>query len=178
MQEIKKQVADPVIIRIENKSKTRSLKDVKIFSIENLYNTYEPIKFGYFLKNIFKKHAWQSLFKNRNFVLSSGVPNISYRQIVNWLSVEPIVVGMTRIVANNRIDAQSVFMITTYSVSGAFVGKPIISTIDSYQYQQNQTEIYSTFLLGGRTEIIVSNISPKSTYTMMFFPMLKDQRTK
>jgi len=102
----------------------------------------------------------------------SGIPNITYTQMLNSIIFSPFTVGLTRLISptTNPAQIQAVFTIATYTMSGAFAGKPQIPIYDSYQYQQGQIDIHSPYMLNGNTSFLLSTLYASNTLVVQFWP--------
>jgi hypothetical protein len=124
------------------------------------------------ISNVEVLYASRRLANNATTGVSfgSGIPNVTYTQILNSIIFSPFTVGLTRLISSNTSQIQSVFTITTYSITGSFVGKPQIPTYDSYQYQTGQIDLTSPYILNGNTSFVLATLYASTTLTIQFYP--------
>jgi len=124
------------------------------------------------ISNVEVLYASRRLANNATTGVSfgSGIPNVTYTQILNSIIFSPFTVGLTRLISSNTSQIQTVFTITTYSITGSFVGKPQIPTYDSYQHQTGQIDLTSPYILNGNTSFVLATLYAGATLTIHFYP--------
>ena len=142
--------SDPIIVTVQNSTTT------DISNLEVLYAS---------------KRLANNATAGVNF--GSGIPNVTYTQILNSIIFTPFTVGLTRMIGSGSsasAQIQSVYTIATYTLSGAFAGKPQIPTFDSYQYQTGQIDVRSPYMLNGNTSFVLATLYASTTLTIQFYP--------
>jgi len=109
-------------------------------------------------------------YEKNGIIISSLIPNVTYRYIVKSFITNKTNIGLTLIVCENKNQILQNYSVKTQEANGNSFVKVIRPTIDPYQ---NQTTILSDkekFTLDGNTEIILHKIKSKTVVKMYFYP--------
>lgn len=106
-----------------------------------------------------------------SITLSSGVPNATYRDLLNQSQSSPFTAGMTYIIATTpSTQAQETFTITTFDANGTLMSIPVVPNIDPYQQQSNMTVTETEYRVDGMTYLTFSSIAANAVFTIKIFP--------
>lgn len=106
-----------------------------------------------------------------SITISSGVPNSTYRDLLQQTSDNPFTCGMVYIIATTPVtQAQETFTINTFDANGNLVSIPIIPTIDPYQQQNNMTVTEQEFRVDAKTYLTFSTIAANAVFTVRMYP--------
>ena len=158
--EIDPTTLQPYILTISNNT-SETIKDFKILS----FSEYQNSKYLDNVGNIFIK-------KNKGYIsIRSGIHNISYKDILFQFMVQPFQVGLTYVVAfGNQEQSTKTFEIITKDANGNLAQKTLVPTIDPYQQQTNIVVVKYNYGIDMFTDIIYSEILPKTTFSIYFYP--------
>jgi hypothetical protein len=109
-------------------------------------------------------------YEKNGIIISSVIPNVTYRYIVKNFITNKTNIGLTYIACENKNQILQNYSVKTQEANGNYFVKVIRPTIDPYQ---NQTTILSDkekFTLDGNTEIILHKIKSKTVVKMYFYP--------
>jgi len=136
-------------------------KDVSIFGSFSKISSSEN---SYFNKD-------NSLVCNQ-VLISSITPNISYAEILYYIAVNPVGIGLNyiRSLSGNKSQITSEFKIRTKDARGNVAQKTIVPSIDPYQQQNNVLYNKEKFKIDGFTEFIIRELQPKTTIVYQFYP--------
>lgn len=106
-----------------------------------------------------------------SITLSSGVPNSSYRDLLNQSQSSPFTAGLTYIVATTpSTQALQAFTINTFDANGTLMSIPIIPVIDPYQQQTNMTVTEQEYRVDGMTYLTFSSIAANAVFSIYIYP--------
>jgi hypothetical protein len=158
-EEIDPRILTPYILTISNNT-SETIKDFKILSFLEYQNSKDLDKEG----NIFIK-------KNKgNITIKSGIPDISYNQILYQFMNQPILVGLTYIMSTNKEQITKFIEIKKKDAVGNESYSALAPTIDPYQYQTNIVAVKYNYGIDMNTNIICSEILPNTTFNIYFYP--------
>jgi hypothetical protein len=149
--------SQPYIVKIENTT-NKIIKDVCLF-FGNNQNELAFNSDGNYVEN--------------GLVISSGVPNISYQQIVKNFIKNPFAIGLTYIQSINAKQVLEKFTFKFQDSNGNFFGKVITPIIDPYQQQTNIVAIKNSYFLDGNSSIVLNQVYPKTVLEIYFYPANK-----
>ncbi|MEI7509325.1 MAG: hypothetical protein WCJ62_07660 [Flavobacterium sp.] len=147
--------SQPYAVRVENTT-DQLIENVSLFFANN-QNQELFTENGDYVKN--------------GLIISSGICNVSYRQISNQLAIEKITVGLTYINSENHQQVKEKFSIEQSDANGNFSCKVISPTIDPYQHQSKIVAVQEKYPLNGNTSIVLHNLHPKTIVRMYFYPI-------
>lgn len=103
--------------------------------------------------------------------VSSGIPDITYRDLLAQVTNQPFTCGLTYLECTN-VPAQvnKVFTISTKDASGSQLSVPIVSLIDPYQQQLSINVCKQEYRIDGNTKMTFSSILANAVITISIFP--------
>jgi hypothetical protein len=116
-----------------------------------------------------------STFTNGNLVsgnvtISSGIPNVTYQQMLYQFQVTPFSVGLTYLQSSSASQLLEVISVNTRDANGNLAQKPLIPTIDPYQNQDTVLALRQGFRIDGYTKLVISQILASTTVKLYFYP--------
>jgi hypothetical protein len=158
----KQLTSQPYIVNIENTT-DKPINDVVLF-FGNNQNENKFTKDGKYVES--------------GLVISSGIPDVTYKQIVNNFVDNHFSVSLTYIqsITSNQVLEKLTFKYQ--DANGNFFGKVIVPTIDPYQQQTNIVAVKSNYYLDGNSSIILHKIYPKTTLKIYIYPEVKMYNSK
>lgn len=119
--------------------------------------------------------AYTNLYNATNFgnsaaiVLSSGVTNITYQEIVAQSQSKPFECGLIYLESTNTSQVTQALTITHKDANGMQISNPVIPSKDPYQNLDTVLAVRYKFKMDGFASIAVS-ILANSTLTLKIFP--------
>lgn len=103
--------------------------------------------------------------------ISSAISNVTYQQFLYQTMNNPYSVGLTYIQANN-VNAQvtQVLSLNTQDANGNQAIKPLIPTVDPYQFQAGIIALKQTYRIDGYTKLTIALVLPSSVFQLFFYP--------
>jgi hypothetical protein len=144
----------PYIVNIENTT-DKIIENVSLF-FGNNQNELAFDKKGNYVAN--------------GLIISSGVPNVTYKHIVKNFITNKFNIGLTYMQSATSNQVLEKFTYKHQNSNGVFYGRTITPTIDPYQQQTNIVAVKTEYTLDGDTEIILHKVHPKTTVGMYFYP--------
>jgi hypothetical protein len=116
-----------------------------------------------------------STFTNGNLVsgnvtISSGIPNVTYQQMLYQFQVTPFSIGLTYLQSSSNSQLLEVISVNTRDANGNLAQKPLIPTIDPYQNQDTVLALRQGYRIDGYTKLIISQILASTTVKLYFYP--------
>ena len=146
--------SQPYAVKVENTT-NKAIENVSLFFTNNQNQlSYTPN--GDYVEN--------------GLIISSGINNVSYRQISNQLAIEKINVGLTYIQSVTPNQVKEKFNIEQNDANGNFSCKLVSPTIDPYQLQSHIVAVGEKYTLNGNTAIVLHKVHPKTIVTIYFYP--------
>ena len=106
-----------------------------------------------------------------SITISSGVPNISYRDLLATSQTNPFTVGQTYISSQaTPAQVQEVFTVTTKDPNGSLLQVPISPAIDPYQQQSGILVDDTPYRIDGNTKLTISQVLGSAVVQVRFFP--------
>lgn len=103
-------------------------------------------------------------------VISSDIPEISYKKIYEYLKNNSLEVGLTYIQSSTENQITQSFIFKYQDVKGLFFGKKLNPIIDPYQQQTTIVAVKDKYTLDENSSIIYSKINPITTLKIYFYP--------
>jgi hypothetical protein len=103
-------------------------------------------------------------------VISSDIPEISYKKVCEHLKNNSVEVGLTYIQSSTQNQILEPFIFKYANAQGLFFGKKINPTIDPYQQQTNIVAVKNKYTLDENTSIVYTKIKPDTTLKIYFYP--------
>lgn len=146
--------SQPYAVKIENTTDI-AIENVSLFFANNqnqaLFNEN-----GDYVKN--------------GLIISSGIPNVTYKHIVKNFITNKFKIGLTYIQSETANQVLEKFTYKHQNSNGVFHGRVITPTIDPYQQQTNIVAVKTEYTLDGDAEIILHKIHSKTIVRMYFYP--------
>jgi len=116
-----------------------------------------------------------STFTNGNLVsgnvtISSGIPNVTYQQMLYQFQVTPFSIGLTYLQSSSNSQLLEVISVNTRDANGNLAQKPLIPTIDPYQNQDTVLALRQGYRIDGYTKLVISQILASTTVKLYFYP--------
>jgi hypothetical protein len=158
--EIVKSASLPFTIEVANYTEEVK-KDVSIFGSFSKISRSEN---SYFNKD-------NSLVYN-DVLISSLTPNISYAEILYYIANNPVGIGLNyiRSLEGSKTQITAEFKIRTKDATGNVAQRTILPSVDPYQNQNDVLSNNEKFRIDGFTELIISELQPKTTVIYQFYP--------
>jgi hypothetical protein len=109
-------------------------------------------------------------YVENGLIISSGIPQVKYIQIVKNFISNKAKIGLTYIQSATSNQVLEKFTYKHQNSNGVFHGRVITPTIDPYQQQTNIVAVKTEYTLDGDTEIILHKVHPKTIVRMYFYP--------
>ena len=146
--------SQPYIVNIENTT-DKIIENISLF-FGNSQNDLVFDKKGNYVAN--------------GLIISSGIPNVTYKHIVKNFITNKFKIGLTYIQSVTENQVLEKFTYKHQNSNGVFHGRVITPTIDPYQQQTNIVAVKTEYTLDGDTEIILHKVHPKTIVRMYFYP--------
>lgn len=158
-EEIDTRTLQPYILNVSNNT-SETIKDFKIISFLEYQNSKYLDKEG----NLFIK-------KDKGEIsIKSGIPNISYKDILFQFMAQPFQVGLTYIMSSKQEQITKLIQINTKDANGNEAYRTLVPTIDPYQQQSNIVAIKKNYGIDMFTNVIYSEILPLTQFNIYFYP--------
>jgi hypothetical protein len=105
-----------------------------------------------------------------NVTISSGIPNVTYRQFLQQTINNPFSVGLTYLQSVTAGQVLSSINLTTKDANGNTAQKPLIPTIDPYQQQTNIVAMRQMYRVDGYTGITLNNLIANAIANIYLYP--------
>ena len=102
--------------------------------------------------------------------VSSGIANVSYREMLWQFQNNVFSVGLTYMQSTNAAQILSTVSVNTRDANGNVAQKSLIPIIDPYQQQTNVVALKTPFRIDGFTKLIIQSVSANSTTKFYFYP--------
>ncbi len=149
-----KPTSQPFIVKVENTTGAAVANVIVLGSYENLFGT----------TNFGNPAAIQ---------LTSGVPNVTYIQMLKQFENQPFVTGLTYIQSSNTSQVLEVVTVRHQDANGNLQDYPIIPTIDPYQEQATVIPVGFNYRVDGYTKFTIGSVAANTTVTFRLYPRAK-----
>ena len=102
--------------------------------------------------------------------ISSGISDITYREMLYQFMNQPYSVGLTYIQSATDNQVLETISINTKDANGNTAQKTLVPTIDPYQQQTTIVAMKYAYRIDGFTKIIVRQILANATVKLYFYP--------
>jgi hypothetical protein len=103
--------------------------------------------------------------------ISSAISNVTYQQFLYQTTNNPFTVGLTYIEAiTNNTQVTSVLTLNTQDANGNQALKPLVPTIDPYQFQSGTIAMKQMYRIDGYTRLTIATVQPNAVFRMHFYP--------
>jgi hypothetical protein len=105
-----------------------------------------------------------------NVTISSGMPNVNYREMLYQFMNQPYSVGLTYIQSATANQVLETLSVNTRDSNGNQAQKTLVPTIDPYQQQTTIIAMKYAYRIDGFTKIIIRSVLASSTIKLYFYP--------
>jgi hypothetical protein len=102
--------------------------------------------------------------------ISSGIANITYREMLYQFMNNPYSTGLTYIQSSTAGQVLETLSVNTRDANGNEAQKTLVPTIDPYQQQSDIIALKYPYRIDGFTKIIIRSILASSTVKLYFYP--------
>lgn len=102
--------------------------------------------------------------------ISSGMPNVNYREMLYQFMNQPYSVGLTYIQSATTNQVLETLSVNTRDSNGNQAQKTLVPTIDPYQQQNNIIAMKYPYRIDGFTKIIIRQVLLNATLKLYFYP--------
>ena len=102
--------------------------------------------------------------------ISSGIPNISYQEMLYQFMNNPYSVGLTYIQSATTNQVLQTLAVNTRDANGNLAQKTVVPTIDPYQQQTNIIAMKYAYRIDGFTKITIAQVLQNATVSLYFYP--------
>jgi len=102
--------------------------------------------------------------------ISSGMPNVNYREMLYQFMNQPYSVGLTYIQSATANQVLETLSVNTRDSNGNQAQKTLVPTIDPYQQQTTIIAMKYAYRIDGFTKIIIRSVLASSTIKLYFYP--------
>ena len=103
--------------------------------------------------------------------ISSAISNVTYQQFLYQTTNNPFTFGLTYIEAiTNNSQVTSVLTLNTQDANGNQALKPLVPTIDPYQFQSGTIALKQMYRIDGYTRLTIATVQPNAVFRMHFYP--------
>jgi hypothetical protein len=105
-----------------------------------------------------------------SITVSSGISDISYREMLYQFMNNPYSVGLTYIQSATANQVLETLSVNTKDANGNLAQKTLVPTIDPYQQQTTIIAMKYAYRIDGFTKIIIRQILANATVKLYFYP--------
>jgi hypothetical protein len=105
-----------------------------------------------------------------SITISSGIPDITYQEMLYQFMNNPYSVGLTYIQSATTNQVLQTLSVNTRDANGNLAQKTLVPTIDPYQQQTNIIAMKYAYRIDGFTKIIIAQVLANATLSLYFYP--------
>jgi hypothetical protein len=105
-----------------------------------------------------------------SITISSGIPNVTYREMLWQFQSNPYSVGLTYLQSATANQILETISVNTRDANGNTAQKAIIPTIDPYQQQTTVLANKNGYKIDGFTKLIIRNILANASVKVYMYP--------
>ena len=105
-----------------------------------------------------------------SITISSGIPDITYREMLYQFMNNPYSVGLTYIQSATANQVLETISVNTKDANGNLAQKTLVPTIDPYQQQTTIVAMKYAYRIDGFTKIIIRQVLANATVKLYFYP--------
>jgi hypothetical protein len=105
-----------------------------------------------------------------NVTISSGISDVTYREMLYQFMNNPYSVGLTYIQSATANQVLETISVNTKDANGNLAQKTLVPTIDPYQQQTTIVAMKYAYRIDGFTKIIIRQVLASSTVKLYFYP--------
>jgi hypothetical protein len=105
-----------------------------------------------------------------NVTISSAIPNVTYQQMLYQFMNNPFSTGLTYIQSSSNTQLLETISVQTKDANGNVAQKPLVPTIDPYQFQTTVLALRFGYRIDGYTKLILNSILASTTVKLYLYP--------
>ena len=105
-----------------------------------------------------------------SITISSGIPDINYREMLYQFMNNPYSVGLTYLQSATANQVLETLSVNTRDANGNLAQKTLVPTIDPYQQQTSIIAMKYAYRIDGFTKIIIRQVLANATVKLYFYP--------
>ena len=105
-----------------------------------------------------------------SITISSGIPDITYREMLYQFMNQPYSVGLTYIQSATANQVLETISVNTKDANGNTAQKTLVPTIDPYQQQTNIIAMSFAYRIDGFTKLIIRQVLANASIKLYFYP--------
>jgi hypothetical protein len=105
-----------------------------------------------------------------SITISSGISDITYREMLYQFMNQPYSVGLTYIQSATANQVLETISVNTKDANGNLAQKTLVPTIDPYQQQTNIIAMKYAYRIDGFTKLIIRQVLANATVKLYFYP--------
>ena len=105
-----------------------------------------------------------------SITVSSGIANVTYRQMLYQFMNNPFSVGLTYIQSATANQILETFSVKTQDANGNEAQKTLVPTIDPYQQQSTVLAMKYNYRIDGYTKLIIRQVLANATVKLYMYP--------
>jgi hypothetical protein len=105
-----------------------------------------------------------------SITISSGIPDITYREMLYQFMNQPYSVGLTYIQSATANQVLETISVNTKDANGNTAQKTLVPTIDPYQQQTNIIAMNFAYRIDGFTKLIIRQVLANASIKLYFYP--------
>lgn len=109
-------------------------------------------------------------FVSGNVTISSAIPNVTYQQMLYQFMNNPFSTGLTYIQSSSSTQLLETISVQTKDANGNVAQKPLVPTIDPYQFQTTVLALRFGYRIDGYTRLILNSILASTTVKLYLYP--------
>jgi hypothetical protein len=102
--------------------------------------------------------------------ISSGISDITYREMLYQFMNQPFSVGLTYIQSATANQVLETISVNTRDSNGNLAQKTLVPTIDPYQQQTNIIAMKYAYRIDGFTKLVIRQVLANATIKLYFYP--------
>lgn len=105
-----------------------------------------------------------------SITISSGIPDVTYRQMLQQFANSPFSVGLTYIQSATAGQVTQSIAVNTRDANGNLAQKTFIPTIDPYQQQSGIVAMKFPFRIDGYTKLVLAQVLANAQVQLQLYP--------
>jgi hypothetical protein len=105
-----------------------------------------------------------------SITISSGISDITYREMLYQFMNQPFSVGLTYIQSATANQVLETISVNTRDSNGNLAQKTLVPTIDPYQQQTNIIAMKYAYRIDGFTKLVIRQVLANATIKLYFYP--------
>lgn len=105
-----------------------------------------------------------------SITISSGISDISYREMLYQFMNQPYSVGLTYIQSATANQVLETISVNTKDANGNLAQKTLVPTIDPYQQQTTIIAMKYAYRIDGFTKLVIRQVLANATVKLYFYP--------